>query len=155
MMKGISPRLINWVMILAIVGAVIYFGRAGEPPKPAPLVANPQIVRSDFLGMTGVSQPMKSVLGGRFYATELLLPEPFTGKPGTRIYARMEDGHEAITALYEIKSVTDQPAVVHYRHLKNEKYDFTPPGSWKRINLTGAEIRGESEPKPGAEAKTD
>ncbi|NLW43860.1 MAG: hypothetical protein GXY92_01600 [Syntrophomonadaceae bacterium] len=145
MSRAGNPRVLLWVLVLALVAYVAYLyiaqgdNNASLPQKP-PAVSQATII-SDFRELKDIQVPTEAELGGQFYATELLFPEGFKGEAGDVFYVRMEDGHILTTISYRIEEVTkDVPARATYIPLEDLGPQFEPEGEYTVKNITQQEI---------------
>jgi len=131
-----SPRLVLWIMILILLIGVayVYFTSDNELEQPPKSVSQISIM-NDFRTMD-IDAPSEPVLGGKFFATEILFPADFKGQVGEEFYVRMEDGHVAITATYRIEELTDDtPAQATYEPLQEYDADYDPEGDYTTKSL--------------------
>lgn len=142
--KG-NPRLVLWVLIVALLVYVAYLYKAEEdnPPSNPPTVSQTTII-NDFREMKNIQVPTEAELGGHFYATELLFPAEFKGQVGDVFYVRMEDGHILATISYSIEELTeDTPTQATYTPLKDLGPDFVPDGEYTTRRMVEQSIEGQ------------
>lgn len=145
MTKERNPRVMLWILILALLAYVAYLyitqgDKNASPPQNPPKVSQATVI-SDFRELKNIQVPTEAELGGQFYATEVLFPEEFKGEAGDVFYVRMEDGHVMTTISYRIEEVTeDVPARATYAPLEDLGARFEPEGEYTVKSLTAQEI---------------
>jgi len=144
-----NPRIVLWVLIVALLVYVAYIYKAGEnndpsTPQNTPAVSQATVI-SDFRELKDIEVPTEAELGGQFYATELLFPEEFKGEVGDVFYVRMEDGHILATISYRIEELSkDVPAKASYTPLKDHGAGYAPEGKYTVKSIAEQELEAES-----------
>lgn len=143
MKKKAHPRLVLWSLIAALLVVVIWVGINGERKGTGPeLSASEDKVLSDFREMHTIEVPVDPVLGGRFYAVELLFPKNYSGRQGDILWARVEDGHIGATVEYRIQSLEAGPPLkINYQPIKVYAPDYKPDTDFDIRPLDGGQLQ--------------
>lgn len=137
-----NPRVVLWILIVALLTYVTYvYKTADNTPPPSPPTVSQATIISDFREMKNIQVPMEPELGGQFYATELLFPVEFRGQVDDVFYVRMEDGHILATVSYRIDELTEEvPTEASYTPLKDHGPGYEPTGEYTVKGLEDQQI---------------